>query len=409
MDRSELKVKQLVRVIADGRVGVVEQIGSFSDHAYVAFEGNVTKVAFSELEDASGRKKAASDGPAETTPSVTQETLLKTFQKLDVNKDGTISRNELKNVLQKLDAVNWSDAELEKLFLALDLNSDGRIQWEEFVEFAYGKDQQGRARAALIGDGAPVHKLTETPPLILETDWFSDLFGFSESDYVDVQRWLRVSVAGFTGSPMLESLVNKQQYAIGTFTTPSLADLRNEGATVELPGKLKVKNVVGGVDELIAADENRHSTFQVASQFNCLETMSPTQYPEEGVGCYAKDKTQGPACSIACGPATVFRNYFVAIDADGAAAKDTHSAVQRGQTWDAQIDNLAGVARVLGNDPPGKLFQVRTGWVLADDEQLELLGAVMDDLKKKDRLDEFRSALRVGVQRDTQVTSYKFG
>ncbi|MCK5683507.1 hypothetical protein KAJ27_05280 [bacterium] len=53
--------------------------------------------------------------------------------------------------------------------------------------------------------------------------------------------------------------------------------------------------------------------FQVASQFNLLEMVSPGVTPEEGVGRYEHDHTQGPACAIACGVGTIYRNYFEAI------------------------------------------------------------------------------------------------
>ena len=51
--------------------------------------------------------------------------------------------------------------------------------------------------------------------------------------------------------------------------------------------------------------------FQVASQFNLLEMTSPDVTPEDGVTRYAYDRTQGPACAIAAGAATLYRNYFV--------------------------------------------------------------------------------------------------
>ena len=69
----------------------------------------------------------------------------------------------------------------------------------------------------------------------------------------------------------------------------------------------------------------------MASQFNVLEMISEHVTPEEGVTRYAWDRTQGPACAIAAGAATIYRNYFVPVG-DGV-----------GQTADRQIDALAGV------------------------------------------------------------------
>ena len=55
----------------------------------------------------------------------------------------------------------------------------------------------------------------------------------------------------------------------------------------------------------------KNATFQVASQFNLLEFITPSSIPENGVTYYYNDHTQGPACALACPAGTVFRNYFV--------------------------------------------------------------------------------------------------
>eukprot|EP01045_Picozoa_sp_COSAG04_P042458 COSAG04_NODE_13423_length_606_cov_210.532544_1_plen_48_part_10 len=47
--------------------------------------------------------------------------------------------------------------------------------------------------------------------------------------------------------------------------------------------------------------------FQVASQFNCLEMVSPGDQPEAGITRYALDHTQGPVCAMACPAGTVYR------------------------------------------------------------------------------------------------------
>ena len=80
----------------------------------------------------------------------------------------------------------------------------------------------------------------------------------------------------------------------------------------------------------------------MASQFNCLEFASPTLLPEDGVTIYELDRTQGPACSIACGPATVVRNYFA-------------------QSPDRQINNLEDTLKVLEH----KFVEVRGGYTVA--------------------------------------------
>ncbi len=62
-----------------------------------------------------------------------------------------------------------------------------------------------------------------------------------------------------------------------------------------------------GVMNLTCMAENRYATFQVASQFNCLEFVAPNVTPENGVTDYIRDHTQGPQCSLAAAPAIVYR------------------------------------------------------------------------------------------------------
>ncbi|MEP3918991.1 hypothetical protein [Ascidiaceihabitans sp.] len=97
---------------------------------------------------------------------------------------------------------------------------------------------------------------------------------------------------------------------------PRLSKVRQ--ASIRATGPLKVRDVVADVQALHTVPVHAGAVFQVASQFNMLEMVSPRVSPEQGVGTYEHDQTQGPACAIACGAGTVFRNYFV--DADGGRA-----------------------------------------------------------------------------------------
>ena len=72
--------------------------------------------------------------------------------------------------------------------------------------------------------------------------------------------------------------------------------------------------MTGDVRALHGAPEHANALFQVASQFNLLEMVGPEVTPEDGVTRYQGDKTQGPACAIAAGAATI----YVDVDATGA-------------------------------------------------------------------------------------------
>lgn len=91
--------------------------------------------------------------------------------------------------------------------------------------------------------------------------------------------------------------------------------------------------------------------FQVASQFNLLEVVGPEVAPEDGIARHATDRTQGPACAMACAAGTIFRNYFAPVDGGV------------GQTSERQLDMRADLGRALGN-AGGQLWQMRNGYAL---------------------------------------------
>lgn len=213
------------------------------------------------------------------------------------------------------------------------------------------------------------HSNTSTP------DWFYSLFGFYEESYDDAQ-------SKFQNTHALA------QYTIGKFSTPSLATLRSINPS-RLPGRLTLKIVRGDVSVLHGNPENRFAVFQVASQFNCLEFVSPHTTPEHGITNYALDRTQGPACAISCGPATAHRNYCVRF-ANGV-----------GQTSSRQINCLGELLKEVGNDD----VTVKNGYTIASPQSLKRLNAKLATMD----LDSLRSVIRIGVQQDTQVTSTHFG
>ena len=226
------------------------------------------------------------------------------------------------------------------------------------------------------------------------TRWFEQLFGFRETSYAGTRCMFAVE------GPVLRSLANGRSFAIGTFSTPSLASLRvhargvlpwrdplADGARRPPAGRLRVAHeVIGDVLELHARPENHGALFQVASQLNCLEFAAPSVVPEHGVTGYATDPTQGPACSLAAAAATVYRNYFAPVR--GIA----------GQTQDRQLDTLDELAELLGR--PGAYWDVRNGYTWSDEERLQRLREAM---ARHDR-EALLGAVKIGLHSDVGVT-----
>ena len=158
-----------------------------------------------------------------------------------------------------------------------------------------------------------------------------DLRDFAKRDYDDTRAKLKVE-----GS-RLQSLINGKSYGIGELELVPLQALRERVKSAGgLPGRLKVSVVTGDVRQMHQSPENAGALFQVASQFNLLEMVSPTVTPEHGVTRYQHDRTQGPACAIAAGAATIYRNYFAPVGGS------------HGQTTERQFDGLADLGETLG-------------------------------------------------------------
>jgi len=215
--------------------------------------------------------------------------------------------------------------------------------------------------------------------------WFEDLTGFGEESPEQVRSNLLLSDNTIT------SKVNGKTIRCGTLEMPALAGLRKRADGVILSGKrLKLREVIGDVRHLHKDVANAGALFQVASQFNLLEMTSPSVTPEQGVGIYEYDKTQGPACAIAGGAGTIYRNYFA----------DVNGRV--GQSSDNQIDCLRDFGNALGNDA-GQLWEMKNGYVLPVKDGLEKISERIGSMTEPER-NALRQTLRIGIQWNTQVT-----
>jgi len=209
--------------------------------------------------------------------------------------------------------------------------------------------------------------------------------GFTETSPADVRKNIVID------GDRMKSRVNGREVTYGHFETVSLSELRTSLADlIEERGQIRVSEVVAGVQELHCDPKNAGSLFQVASQFNTLEMISPSVVPEEGVGIYENDNTQGPACAIAAGAGTIFRNYFAPVN--GAI----------GQSTENQIDCLMDLGKALGNTNQG-LWAMRNGYLQPSKQGLQKIATQIGSMSEQDK-DVLRGHLSVGIQRNTQVT-----
>lgn len=216
-------------------------------------------------------------------------------------------------------------------------------------------------------------------------DWFEKITGFRERSYGETQAKLSIQ-DGF-----LCSTESAQRFAVGTLETPTLGELRTQVARASLmESPTRVTCVVGDARELHALPTYRGALFQVASQFNLLEMVRPSITPEHGVTGYINDRTQGPACAIAAGAATIYRNYLVPI------------GDQQGQRAERQVDCLQDLRTALGwrTDAWGTM---QNGYALCTVEGLAHIDALLAEAGAAE-VDRLRALLRIGVHWNVRVT-----
>lgn len=159
--------------------------------------------------------------------------------------------------------------------------------------------------------------------------------------------------------------------------------------------KIKINFVVGDVQALHSKKENNLACFQAASQFNCLEFISPGEKPESGITRWARDHTQGPACCTCAAPATLVRNILQSSEHQFNNLEDVeryiaHTANAKAKTAENR-DDLSGA-----NFP---FWSSRSGYTIANKENLSQI--------PWDKIDSeiIRSKLKIGVHADTEITS----
>lgn len=181
-----------------------------------------------------------------------------------------------------------------------------------------------------------------------------------------------------------------KKWMYGSLEIPTLHELRQQNSIETYTDALKVEEIIANVQDLHCAVENTNALFQVASQFNLLEMVHPGITPELGIDRYEDDFTQGPACAIACGAATIYRNYFVEVNG------------QVGQTEQNQIDCLNLIGDALDNNTL-HLWTMKNGYALLTEQGLLTINKKIAQMTSHER-ENLKSLLKVGIQWHTEVT-----
>ncbi len=216
--------------------------------------------------------------------------------------------------------------------------------------------------------------------------WFKQLTGFQETSPAEVRANLRIEGDSFVAQP------SGNKFAFGTLQIPTLLELKKQSPPREVyKDKIRVSEVVADVQVLHELIENEKALFQAASQFNLLEMVNSRISPESGIDRYENDHTQGPACAIACGAGTIYRNYFVKIGS------------QIGQTTDKQIDCLDLIGQELQNEEMN-YWTMQNGYAMFSQEGLVGLNQKLVSLNTHER-EALKEKLKTGIQWNTEVTT----
>jgi hypothetical protein len=233
--------------------------------------------------------------------------------------------------------------------------------------------------------------------------WFKKVFGCRE-DESNRHSKIKLKKQTYYGNDNYTIEASGKKYLAGYFDLYTLKEIRElalekfkelQDIPVEdwgFPNDLYVENIeyINILD--LHSYKNKNSVFQVASQFNCLEFVDSNEIPENGITNYINDKTQGPACCLACPIGTYYRNYHC-LNGD------------QPQTENDQINTLYKLSKELGNSNE-EYFTIENGYLTLNGDQSKALGKKL----KSSRFNTYENIekhildnIQIGVQEDTEV------
>ncbi len=216
--------------------------------------------------------------------------------------------------------------------------------------------------------------------------WFEKLTGFSEENAKQVRSMLKLE-----GEYLTSLAPSGRRMRCGNLTIPSLETLRRESEPLmgtNSESVLRVGEVVAEVHDLFRDVTNANSLFQCVTAANLLSIPYPEVTPSDGISAYECDTTQGAACAVACGAATLYRNYYAM---DGMPQDEVN-----------QIDCLSQFSESFnGNDEP--LWEMCNGYALPTLEGLQRSQSILANAEESE-LERIRGRICIGLQTNAQVT-----
>eukprot|EP00443_Scrippsiella_acuminata_P049919 CAMPEP_0115417020 /NCGR_PEP_ID=MMETSP0271-20121206/23910_1 /TAXON_ID=71861 /ORGANISM="Scrippsiella trochoidea, Strain CCMP3099" /LENGTH=953 /DNA_ID=CAMNT_0002841397 /DNA_START=68 /DNA_END=2930 /DNA_ORIENTATION=+ len=201
----------------------------------------------------------ATSGKEKEKPKPKHE-VMDQFQKFDQNGDGVIDRQELARVLKHLDARVWTDDSVGQIMLVADTNQDGRIQFDEFLQWIFG-GTDGRK-----GISSRVEQLISLANLAVDHDdaeeLLEHLLGWRQ--YVDM-GCLRV---------LAPEMCVKTCEALASITMLAQGLLESANKRIAHDAARQVRAILQSVEQLVAESSRQHITrIGAASSRAALRTI----------------------------------------------------------------------------------------------------------------------------------------
>jgi hypothetical protein len=222
-------------------------------------------------------------------------------------------------------------------------------------------------------------------------NWFEKAFHFSEStDYSETQKQFVKLYNGYSVSGI----------STGTFNIFNHKQLKKYEPYSDF-GKVTLSHIVNDIIKLHKNPKYDRATFQVASQFNCLEMCNPGVTPEDGITIYQNDNSQGPLCAICTPAGLVYREYLYDWKTNLTGTNKFESSGFNGsigQNKEKQIDNSLNARRII-YDKCGVFGYFQNGYLFYTNGELNKINVGLSGVTKKamNLRRQIRESIDVGV------------
>lgn len=152
----------------------------------------------------------------------------------------------------------------------------------------------------------------------LNSEWFENVFGFKET-IININDFIDISETEL--GILLCSYKIKKSFLAGRFSTKNFSLLSNSIQEILSNGQFPQRqegtfSILGGFNDLLntfSIPEFNGATFQVETNFNCLNNICSDQTSKDGVSYYIYNNITGSQAAVSTAASLVYRNYYLTL------------------------------------------------------------------------------------------------